>query len=50
MTGLSKSSIYAMMKRGEFPKCVTIGCRAVAWIEAEIQQWIDEKISFSRAA
>jgi prophage regulatory protein len=50
MTGLSKSSIYAMMKKGEFPKSVTIGSRAVAWVEAEIQKWIEEKISFSRVA
>lgn len=50
MTGLSKSSIYAMMQKGEFPKCVNIGARAVAWVEAEIQQWIEEKISLSRVA
>lgn len=50
MTGLSKSSIYAMMQKGQFPKNVTIGARAVAWIEAEIQNWIEEKISLSRAA
>ena len=50
MTGLSKSSIYAMMQKGQFPKSVTIGARAVAWIEAEIQNWIEEKISLSRVA
>lgn len=50
MTGLSKSSIYAMMKVGTFPKCVLIGTRAVAWIEAEIQEWIDNKVSLSREA
>ena len=40
MTGLSKSSIYAMIMQGKFPKNVPIGKRAVAWVEAEIQQWI----------
>lgn len=50
MTGLSKSSIYAMMQKGEFPRSVTIGSRAVAWVEAEIQKWIEEKISLSRVA
>jgi len=50
MTGLSKSSIYAMMQKGQFPKNVTIGARAVAWIEVEIQSWIEEKISLSRVA
>lgn len=48
MTGLSKSSIYAMMQKGEFPKSVSIGSRAVAWVEADILIWMDEKISLSR--
>lgn len=43
-TGLSKSSIYAMMKAGSFPKNISIGKRAVAWVELEIQQWIENKI------
>lgn len=50
MTGLSKSSIYAMMKEGCFPKTIHTGLRGVAWIEGEIQQWIEEKISQSRMA
>ena len=50
MTGLSKSSIYAMMHKDSFPKKIHIGVRGVAWIEAEIQQWIESKISQSRAA
>lgn len=39
-----------MMQKGQFPKNVTIGARAVAWVEAEIQKWIEEKISLSRVA
>ena len=50
MTGLSKSSIYAMMKKGEFPNSIAIGNRAVAWVEAHIEQWIEEKISLSQVA
>ena len=50
MTGLSKSSIYAMMQAGSFPKTIHIGVRGVAWIEGEIQHWIEEKISQSRMA
>ena len=34
MIGLSKSTIYDMMKRGEFPKPVRVGKRAVAWSES----------------
>lgn len=50
MTGLSKSSIYAMMQKDSFPRNILIGERGVAWIEAEIQKWIEGKINLSRAA
>ena len=39
-TGLSRSSIYAMMDRGEFPRPRRIGQRAVAWDEATIEDWL----------
>lgn len=42
ITGLQKSSIYAAMKAGTFPKSVKIGPRAVAWPLAHVQAWIDE--------
>ena len=44
-TGLGASSIYAMMKQGDFPKAITLSERRVAWIESEIDQWIAERIS-----
>jgi len=39
-TGLSRSSIYAMMERGVFPRPRRIGQRAVAWDEAAIEEWL----------
>ena len=39
--GKGRSWIYAQMKRGEFPKQVTLGPGSVAWIEAEIDAWIE---------
>ena len=38
--GLSRSSIYAAMLRGEFPRPVKIGRRAVAWPKSIIDEWI----------
>ena len=35
-TGLKKSMVYDLMSRGEFPKSIKIGERAVAWIESEV--------------
>lgn len=41
LTGLSRTSIYRMMERGEFPRPVRIGPRAVAWREHELSEWMD---------
>lgn len=41
MTGLSRSSIYAMISEGRFPRQLKIGLRAVAWREGEILDWIN---------
>ncbi|MFZ4604111.1 MAG: helix-turn-helix transcriptional regulator [Caulobacterales bacterium] len=38
-TGLSRSSIYAAIKDGAFPRPVRIGKRAVAWRFDEIEAW-----------
>ncbi len=43
LTGLSRSSIYAMMTDGSFPKQVKIGRRAVAWKEADVLMWMMQK-------
>lgn len=44
-TGLGASSIYALMKKNEFPKPVILSIRRVAWIESDIEKWILERIS-----
>ncbi|ENX10893.1 helix-turn-helix transcriptional regulator [Acinetobacter variabilis] len=44
-TGLGASSIYALMKKDEFPKPITLSTRRVAWIESDIEKWILERIS-----
>ncbi|WP_363800041.1 AlpA family transcriptional regulator [Lysobacter firmicutimachus] len=42
--GLSKSTIYDRIGRGDFPKPVPLGT-IVAWVEAEIDRWIEERIA-----
>lgn len=44
-TGLSRSSIYAAVKAGNFPEPISIGAHRVAWLEAEVDQWIISRIS-----
>ena len=43
MTGLSRASIYALMKRGEFPKPVKLGVQARAWKRSEVAAWIESR-------
>ena len=47
-TGLSKSSIYARIAEGTFPKQIPLGPRLVVWVEADIQNWIAEQVLAAR--
>lgn len=49
-TGLSRSTIYLRISEGSFPKPVSLGGRAVGWLEDEIQQWLEERIELSRGS
>ena len=53
-TGYGRATIYRKMEDGDFPKSVKLGgpledpnvfdSRAVAWIEDEVDQWIESRI------
>ena len=53
-TGYGRTTIYRKMEDGSFPRSVKLGgppidpnvfdSRAVAWIEDEVEQWIDSRI------
>lgn len=47
-TGMKRSTIYDYVQKGEFPSPVRLGSRSVAWIESEVNEWIDEQIEKSR--
>lgn len=42
-TGLSRSSIYALIEKGEFPAQVRLGPMSVGWSEAEVDGWVDAR-------
>ena len=50
MTGLKRSSIYALMKCGEFPHPVKLSARAVAWRSDDINAWIRNRTCGSTTA
>ena len=53
-TGYGRTSIYRKMEDGSFPRSVKLGgpledpnafdSRAIAWIEYEVEQWIESRI------
>ena len=43
MVGLSRSTIYAMIAEGSFPKPVKLGKRAVGWRESEVNAWLKSR-------
>jgi prophage regulatory protein len=47
-TGYSRASLYALIAKGEFPRPISLGARAVAWPSDEIDQWIAGRIERSR--
>lgn len=40
-TGLSRSTIYAYISQGKFPKPIHLGARSVGWLSADIDAWIE---------
>jgi prophage regulatory protein len=48
-TGLSRSSIYLRMSKGEFPKSISLGDRAIGWLESDVEQWLEDKIEASKS-
>ena len=43
--GLGSSFIYLLIQRGDFPKPVHLGKRAVGWPEAEVNAWLEERLA-----
>lgn len=44
-TGLSRSSIYRNEAAGTFPRRVKIGENTTAWLAADIDRWIAERVA-----
>lgn len=44
-TALSRSAIYRKMKEEDFPATISLGDRAVAWVESEIDEWMELVLS-----
>jgi prophage regulatory protein len=58
-TGLSRSTIYSKLRRNpkrpsdydpSFPQPISIGHKAVGWLEHEVENWIAAQVQKSRRA
>lgn len=47
-TSFSRAWLYRLLKEERFPKPVKIGIRSIAFVESEVDQWINERIAQSR--
>ena len=47
-TGLSRSSIYAKMEAGLFPKPIKLTERSVGWLAHEVQAWLQSRVAATR--
>lgn len=48
-TGLSRSTIYLLMKTGRFPQSLRLGGRSMGFLEHEINAWIDSRVQARNA-
>jgi prophage regulatory protein len=47
-TGLARSTIYHHIKAGTFPRPVSLGPRAVGWLESDVNNWIAERVQIAQ--
>jgi len=47
-TGFSKAWIYRLISQNRFPKPIKLGERAIAFLESEIDDWIEQIVHSSR--
>lgn len=45
LVGCKKSTIYAMLKQGDFPKPIRFSARMVVWPETAVMQWVQNRIN-----
>lgn len=48
LTGLSKTSLYQLIKQGKLKKPIRLGVRSVGWLQTDIEEFIAERVKASR--
>ncbi|MHB1285186.1 MAG: helix-turn-helix transcriptional regulator [Leptospirillum sp.] len=45
IVGISRSSVYNMVQRNDFPKPLKLGSRSSGWLKSEVDAWIESRAS-----
>lgn len=48
--GLSRSQIYKLISQGRFPAQIKLYGTVSAWLESDINDWIEQQVASARAA
>ena len=48
-TSLSKTALYALINQGNFPKPVLISTKRKAWLQSDVDDWIQERVDAARS-
>ena len=46
--GLARSTICVWAAQGRFPPAIRLSARAVRWIEADVMEWLRERVAEGR--
>lgn len=44
-TGVSRTTIWDLMRKGDFPASIQLTKTRVGWVEAEVDEWIADRIT-----
>jgi prophage regulatory protein len=47
-TELSRSTIYSLIKAGDFPQQIRLSPRTMGFLESEVDAWIEARVAASR--
>ena len=50
LTGLARSTIYALMAENKFPRQIKVSENTAAWLASEIDAYLDERIALRDSA
>jgi prophage regulatory protein len=49
LTALARATVYKKISEGTFPKSHSLGYRAVAWLESDVIEWMENIIQQERS-